>query len=70
MLLNSFEHDPTSFKVSINNHRISPKDKQKYLDVLLDHILSWKPHINKVTFNLQELEEFYPKLNITHQNLY
>jgi len=35
MLLNSQKHSPTSFKVIINNHSISPADKLKYLGVLL-----------------------------------
>jgi len=30
MLLNSQNHNPTSFKVIVNNHRISPEDKLKY----------------------------------------
>jgi len=37
MLLNSQKHNPTSFKVIINNHSISPEDKLKYLGVLLDN---------------------------------
>jgi len=38
-LLNSQKHNPTSFKVIINNHSISPEDKLKYLGVLLDNKL-------------------------------
>jgi len=48
MLLNSQKHNPTSFKVIINNHSISPEDKLKYLGILLDNKLSWKPHVQKV----------------------
>jgi len=48
MLLIASKYDPTSFKVSINNHNISPRYKQKYLGVFLDHTLIWKPDINKV----------------------
>jgi len=47
MLLNSQKHNPTSFKVIIYNHSISPKDNLKYLGVL-DNKLSWKPHVQKV----------------------
>ena len=47
MLLNSRKHTPTSFKVIINNHSISPEDKRKYLGVLLDNKLSWKLHVHK-----------------------
>jgi len=52
MLLNSQKHNPTSFKVIINNHSISPEDKLKYLGVLLDNKLSWKPHVQKVKTQL------------------
>jgi len=52
MLLNSQKHNPTSFKVIINNHSISPEDKLKYLGVLFDNELSWKPHVQKVKTQL------------------
>ena len=52
MLLDSHKHDLTSFKVMINNHSISPKDNLKYLSVLLDNKLSWKPHVQKVKTQL------------------
>ena len=42
----------TLFKVIINNHSISPEDKLKYLGVLLDNKLSWKPHVQKVKTQL------------------
>ena len=45
MLLTSRKHNPSSFKVTINNHTISPKDNLKYLGFLLDNKLSWKPHV-------------------------
>jgi len=48
MLLTSRKHNPTSFKVIINNHSISPEDNLKYLGVLLDSKLSWKPHVQNV----------------------
>jgi len=48
MLLNSQKHKPTSFKVIINNYNISPKDGLKYLGVLFDNKLNWKPHVKKV----------------------
>jgi len=51
MLLNPQKHNPTSFKVIINNNSISPEDKLKYLSVLLDN-LSWKPHEQKVKTQL------------------
>jgi len=52
MLLNSQKHNPTSFKVILNNHSISPEDKLKCLGVLLDNKLSWKPHVQKVKTQL------------------
>ena len=52
MLLTSRKHNPASFKVTINNHTISPADNLKYLDVLLDNKLSWKPHVQKVKTQL------------------
>jgi len=52
MLLNSQKHNPTSFKVIINNYSISPEDNLKYLGVLLENKLSWKPHVQKVKAQL------------------
>jgi len=52
MLLTSRKHNPASFKVIINNHNISPKDNLKYLGVLLDNKLNWKPHVRKVKTQL------------------
>ena len=48
MLLTSRKH----IKVTINNHTISPEDNLKYLGVLLDNKLSWKPHVQKVKTQL------------------
>ena len=39
MLLTSRKHNSASFKVTINNHTISPEDNLKYLGVLLDNKL-------------------------------
>ena len=69
MLLTSRKQNPASFKVIINNHNISPEDNLKYLGVL-DNKLSWKPHVQKVKLNYQELVESYPNLNIIQRYLY
>jgi len=50
-LLNSKKHNPTSLKVTINNHSVS-LEELKYLGVLLDNKLSWKPHVQKVRTQL------------------
>jgi len=52
MLLTSQKHHPTSFKVIVNNHSNSSKDKLKYVSVLLNNKLSWKPHVQKVKTHL------------------
>jgi len=52
MRLTSRKHNPASFKVIVNNHNISPEDNLKYLGVLLDNKLSWKPHVQKVKTQL------------------
>jgi len=70
MLLISRKHNPDSFIVTINNHTISPEDNLKYLGVLLDNKLSWKPHVQKVKLSYQEFVEFYPNLNIIQHHLY
>jgi len=58
MLLNSQKHNPTSFKVNINNHNISPKDNLKCLGVVLENKLSWKPHVEKVKTQLSRAWSF------------
>ena len=52
ILWTSRKHNPASFKVTIKNHTISPEDNLKYLGVLLDKKLSWKPHVQKVKTQL------------------
>jgi len=52
MLLTSLKHNPASFKVIINNHNISPEDNLRYLGLLLDNKLSWKPHAQRVKTQL------------------
>jgi len=61
MLLTSRKHNPASFKANINNH-ISPEDNLKYLGVLLDNKLSWKPHVQKVKTQLSRACGILPKL--------
>jgi len=70
VLLNSQIHNPTSFKVILNN--ISPKDNLKYLRGLLDNKLTWKPHVQKVKTQLSRACGVLSKLtvNIIQHNLY
>ena len=51
MLFTSRKHNPASL-VIINNHNISHEDNLKYLDVLLDNKLRWKPHVQKAKTQL------------------
>ena len=62
MLLTSRKHNPASFKVIINNHNISPDDNLTYLGVLLDNMLSWKPHVQKVKTQLSRASGILTKL--------
>jgi len=64
MLLASRKHNPASFKVTINNHTISPEDNLKYLGVLLDNKLSWKPHVQKVKTQLSRACGILSKLKL------
>jgi len=52
MLVTSRKHNPASFEVIINYHNISPEDNLRYLGVLLDNKLSWKPHVQRVKTQL------------------
>ena len=52
MLLTSRKHNPASLKVTKNNHTISPEDNLKYLGVLHDNKLRWKPNVQKVKTQL------------------
>ena len=76
MLLNSRKHNPASFTVIINNHNISPEDNLKYLRVLLDNKLSWKPHVQRVKTQLSRacgiLSKHYttlPVLKVVYNSL-
>jgi len=70
MLLTPRKHNSASFKITINSHTISSEDNLKYLGVLLDNKLSWKPHVQKEKLSYQDFVEFYPNLNIIHHHLY
>ena len=66
MLLTSRKHNSASFKVTISNHTISPEDNLKYLGVLIDNKLSWKPHVQKVKTQLSRACGILSKLYITN----
>jgi len=62
VVLNSQEHNATSYDVFANNHDISSKEQLKHvLGVLLDHNgITWKHHAkNWLKVNCQDLVEFY-----------
>ena len=40
--------------IHINISQICPKDKSKYLGVVINKNLKWKPHIDKLTVHLSE----------------
>jgi len=61
-LVYSNKHNPTSFKVAINNHSISPEDNLKYEVVLLRDKLGWNPHVQKVKIQLSRACEVLTKL--------
>jgi len=46
MLMNN--HKNINFSVSINHHQISKQSSLKYLGVILDDKLNWKPQIEKL----------------------
>ena len=46
MLMNN--HKNTNFSVSINHHPVSKQRSLKYLGVILDNKLNWKPQIEKL----------------------
>jgi len=60
----------TLFKVIINTHSISPEDKLKYLGVLFDNKLSWKPHVQKVKTQLSRACGVLTKLKTLYNSLY
>ena len=62
MPLNSQKHNPTLFKLIVNNHSVSPEDKLKYLGVLLDNKLSWTPHVQKMKTQLSRACGVFTKL--------
>ena len=52
MLMNN--HKNINFSVSINHHPISRQSSLKYLDVILDDELNWKPQIEKLVRQLSK----------------
>ena len=43
--------------IHINNSQICQKDKIKYLGVVIDKNLKWKPHIDELTTHLSKSVE-------------
>ena len=48
-----------SLKIKIGNKRLNEKNHVKFLGVLVDSTLSWKPHITELTKNYQKRLEFF-----------
>jgi len=57
MLMNN--HNNTNFSVSINYHPMSKQSSLKYLGVILDDKLNWKPQIEKFVRQLSEPCEMF-----------
>jgi len=53
MLMNN--HRNINFSVSINHHPVSKQSSLKYLGVILDDKLNWKPQIEKLVTQLSKL---------------
>ena len=47
----------TSLNHPVNNSQICQKDKVKYLGVVIDKNLKWKPHIYELTTHLSKSVE-------------
>lgn len=46
---------PNNIELKINNEQIQRKNKEKYLGLILDNYLNWKPHIEKIRNKLLSL---------------
>ena len=53
---------PRLKKIQINGHDINPSDSMTYLGIVLDHKLSWTPHIKKGVHG-QKVFTFYKTCN-------
>ena len=49
IILNRPKGDTAIFNISINSQQICEKNDIRYLSIILDNKLSWKPHIAKLT---------------------
>jgi len=47
-------HNNANFSVSINHQQISKQSSLKYLDIILNNKLSWKPQIEKLITQLSK----------------
>ena len=54
MLMNKNNRNNINFSVSINHHLISKQNSLKYLGVILDDKLNWKPQIEKLVTQLSK----------------
>ena len=45
--------DSNNFTIKLGNHVIEKTESYKYLGIIFDNKLSWKPHIDNLTKKLQ-----------------
>jgi len=54
IILNKPTSDTAIFNISINRYQICEKNDMKYLGIILDNKLIWKPHIVKLTTQISK----------------
>ena len=55
--------------IHINNSQICQKDEVKYLGIVIDRNLKWKPHIDKLTTRISQSVGMLYHSNLSFNNL-